>query len=178
MRVIKAIAMMLMLILVISCKTKANSNSQSQERTQKQNEEIKLHKIIKLRTQNHIKKYGIKKVLLDNDGIWICFGEEFKFFSNGKVRIKFESSYNKIALWKVDNGKLYFNLNGLQECYDNNFYEIKVEPSIPPDSFFGYIKAAKNIKYVIIITAKIKESNSDKYYKYHKIIYHYYKTPY
>jgi hypothetical protein len=173
------IIMILTLISIISCKTKTNSNISNQNQrpklTKRQNEEINLHKLIKMRTKNYIEKYGVRKLLLDNNGVWYCYGEYFKFFSNGKVRIKFDGSYDKLAFWKVNNGKLYFNLNGLDKYLDNNFYEVKVEASVPPDSFFGYIKATKNIKYVINIAAKIKIIKSGRYSNYNKLMYHLFK---
>ncbi len=71
-------------------------------------ETLELTKKIKKRTERHLKKYGIKRVLLDNDGKWIfgVVGAIYTFKKNGRLIEDYKST-KRIMYWKVENRKLY-----------------------------------------------------------------------
>jgi hypothetical protein len=112
----------LLLSSIMACNSKTNDKLKNISQT----EQIKQQLIeqIKIRTENHIKKYGIKKVLLDNGGKWFAgFGEYYVFLNNGQVNQKFKH-IEKHFLWKANYRDLYFNLKGLDSNFDNNYYKL------------------------------------------------------
>jgi hypothetical protein len=164
----KKIIMLIIIMLIIGCNKNISKISNKQELITQ--ELLRLSKEIMYRTKHDLKKFGIKKILLDISGIWSGGIESYHFYKNGKVLNQFKH-FKNIFLWKVNNDKLFFNLNGLDSNYDNKFYEVTFcEAELNNDN----IEFLKTIKYVILISVNVKITSTNKYFLYKRLLYHQY----
>ena len=104
---------------------------------------IDYRKIVKIRTIQHIKKYGLKAVLINKEIKWWGPEGAMTLFKNDRTgHYNYRDPRDKIFYWKVVDGKLYINPNK-QLSNGNKFVLVKVEP----EEAFG-----EDIKFALLIS--------------------------
>ena len=153
-------------------KTNKNNNiSDLKKISPESSETFKLLNEIKIRTENYLKKYGIKKILLSNNGNWYygLIGAFYIFKKNNILIQKYKGTIKRIK-WKVIKNKLYIK-------YLEKYIQMKIFATKEFSYILGSInknKYLRKIKYVLRLKTKEKiYSNSDGMYIFHACLKHY-----
>jgi hypothetical protein len=130
-------------LLSIACSKNKDVNTASNTRNSSD--------VVKIRTIQHIKKYGLKIVLINNEKRWYGPGGKMTIFKNdGRGYYNYRDQEDRLFYWKVINNKLYINPNK-QLSSGNKFVRVKIEVTGGMFASPGSIEW-KDIKYAIVIT--------------------------
>lgn len=109
-------------LLIVNCETTQANTTVSQNRiNERKVRNMQLLKEIKKRTERDLKKFGIAKVLLSNNGTWEYVGSEyFRFTHNGRVEFLHygETQLQGVSyFWKISDNKLFMSLANTPQDY-------------------------------------------------------------